>query len=95
GLLGAIGAQPRQILEIFLTEAVLLAVAGAAAGLMMGFAIVRVFIALYPTFPAAPPIWAIAAAVVVAVVVGTLFGVLPARRASAVDPVAALAGRVP
>ena len=93
GLLKAVGAQKRQILAIFLTEAVLLAATGAAAGLAFGFAAVRVFVAVYPSFPAAPPAWAVAAVLFVAVAMGALFGVLPARRATELDPVAALAGR--
>jgi putative ABC transport system permease protein len=93
GLLKAVGAARRQVLAIFLTEAVLLAVAGAAIGLALGFVLVRIFVTLYPSFPASPPLWAIAAVLAVALVFGALFGVLPARRATDLDPVAALAGR--
>lgn len=93
GLLVAVGAQRRQIQALFLTEAVLLATTGALAGLTLGYAGVRVFVAFYPNFPASPPLWAVVAVVVVAVAVGAIFGVLPARKASGLDPVAALAGR--
>ena len=62
-------------------------------GLALGWAVVRVFVALYPAFPAAPPLWAVVSVVVVSIGVGALFGVLPARRATRLDPVAALAGR--
>jgi putative ABC transport system permease protein len=93
GLLKAVGAARRQILALFLTEAVLLAATGAAVGLALGFALVRIFVAIYPSFPASPPLWAIAAVFLVALFVGAVFGVLPARRATDLDPVAALAGR--
>ena len=93
GLLKAVGAARRQILALFLTEAVLLAVTGAAAGLALGFVMVRLFVAIYPSFPASPPLWAIISVVFTALVIGALFGVLPARRATNLDPVAALAGR--
>jgi putative ABC transport system permease protein len=93
GLLKAVGAARRQILALFLTEAVLLAVTGAVVGLALGFTLVRVFVAIYPSFPASPPLWAIAAVFFVALFVGAVFGVLPARRATDLDPVAALAGR--
>ena len=93
GLLKAIGATRRQVLVIFLVEAVLLSTAGALAGLVLGWGLVRGFVAFYPGFPAAPPLWATAGVLVLAVVAGALFGVLPARRATRLDPVAALAGR--
>ena len=93
GLLKAVGAARRQILALFLTEAVLLALTGAAVGLALGFALVRIFVAIYPSFPASPPLWAIAAVFFLALLVGAVFGVLPARRATDLDPVAALAGR--
>ena len=93
GLLAAIGAQRRQILAIFLTEAVLLAAAGAACGLALGALGVEALTAAYPQFPAVPPLWAIVGVVAVAIAVGAVFGVLPARRASELDPVAALSGR--
>jgi putative ABC transport system permease protein len=48
---------------------------------------------LYPGFPVAPPLWASAGALALSLAIGVLFGVLPARRAADLDPVAALARR--
>jgi putative ABC transport system permease protein len=48
---------------------------------------------LFPAMPLQPPAWAVALAVSVALLSGVLFGLLPARRAARLDPVAALAGR--
>jgi putative ABC transport system permease protein len=93
GLLKAIGATRRQVLAIFLLEAVLLSTAGALAGLGLGWALVRGFVMIYPAFPAAPPLWAVVSVLILAVAIGAIFGVLPARRATRLDPVAALAGR--
>jgi len=93
GLLKALGAGRRDVLVVFLTEAVLLASAGSMVGLALGWGLVRAFVAVYPGFPASPPVWAVTGVVVVSVGVGALFGVLPARRATDLDPVAALAGR--
>jgi putative ABC transport system permease protein len=93
GLLKALGAARSQILAMFLTEAVLLAVAGALLGIVAGFGLVRGFVAFYPSFPASPPAWALAAVILVAVLIGAVFGVLPARRATDLDAATALAGK--
>jgi putative ABC transport system permease protein len=86
GLLEALGASRRQILALFLTEAALLSAAGGLVGLAVGWLVLRV--------AEVPPLWAAAAAFGLALAVGTLFGFWPALRATRLDPVAALAGRV-
>jgi putative ABC transport system permease protein len=93
GLLKALGAERRQILLAFLAEAVLISAAGGLLGLAVGWLAVRALVLLYPALPASPPAWAVIAALALSVVVGAAFGVLPARRATRLDPVAALAGR--
>ncbi len=93
GLLKAIGAERRQILLAFLAEAVLISFTGGLLGLSVGWLAVRGLVLLYPALPASPPAWAVAAALLLSVAVGAVFGVLPARRATRLDPVAALAGR--
>ncbi|MBZ5639807.1 MAG: ABC transporter permease [Acidobacteriia bacterium] len=93
GLLKALGATEGQILRAFLAEAALISGSGGAVGLAAGFAGNRLLMALYPAFLLTPPEWAVAGAVAVSLLVGTVFGALPARRASRLDPVAALAGR--
>ena len=47
---------------------------------------------LYAVLPLTVPVWAIVAATGIALGTGLLFGVLPARRAAALDPVLALVG---
>ena len=93
GLLKAIGARPRQITSLFLVEAVLISTAGGVGGLLLGQGVVRLATALYPAFKASPPLWAVVAALATSAVLGVLFGVLPARKAMRLDPVAALAGK--
>ena len=93
GLMKALGASERQVLRVFLVEAVMLAAAGAALGILIAGAGILVLRAVFPTFPIAAPLWAPLAAVTVAVATGLLFGVLPARRAARLDPVRALSGR--
>lgn len=93
GLLKAVGAGTGQVLAVFITEAVLLATSGGLLGLVLGWGAVRVLIMVYPAFPASTPYWATAAALGLSVCLGALFGVLPARRAARLEPVAALAGK--
>ena len=93
GLLKALGATAHTIRAAFLTEAALLSVAGAVLGYGVGHLGAFVIRELYPALPAWPPTWAVLAALGTALVTGILFGVLPARRAAALDPVAALARR--
>ena len=48
---------------------------------------------IWPVFEASPPTWAIAAAMAVSLGVGIVFGMLPAWRATRLDPVLALGRR--
>jgi putative ABC transport system permease protein len=93
GLLKALGATRGQVVAVFLTEAAILSTAGGIAGLALGFAGSRFITYMWPAFPAQPPAWAVFGALGLALLVGVTFGLLPARRASLLDPVAALAGR--
>jgi putative ABC transport system permease protein len=92
GLLKALGASRRQILSIFLLEAILLSLLGGLVGLGLGLGLVRLGVALYPAVPAVTPLWAIASVMGLSLATGVLFGVLPAWRAARLDPVAALQG---
>lgn len=93
GLLKALGAPAATIRAVFLTEAALLSVAGAVVGYLVGQAGAFAVRTAYPTFPAWPPTWAVVAALGTALSTGVLFGVLPARKAAALEPVAALSKR--
>jgi len=93
GLLKALGATQGQLQRWFLCEAVLLSLAGALVGSVIGQFGILVLQWLYPNFPVALPVWARLSALAVALATGLLFGVLPARKAARLDPVAALARR--
>ncbi|MGD9212845.1 MAG: FtsX-like permease family protein, partial [Desulfobacteraceae bacterium] len=93
GLLKAIGAPGKQIQQLFLAEAVMLSMVGAGAGLLLSAGGVLFLEWLFPSFPVAVPYWSPPAAVGIAMATGVIFGVLPARRAARLDPVAALSRR--
>ncbi|MCJ8502535.1 ABC transporter permease [Desulfatitalea alkaliphila] len=93
GLLKALGAPGGQVLRLFLAEAAMLSMVGAVVGLLLAAAGRMGLAHLFPDFPVAVPTWAPIAAAGVAMGTGLVFGVLPARRAARMDPVAALARR--
>lgn len=91
GLLKALGAPRQQITALFIAEAGILSITGACIGVLLGELVSWIIGRLYPTLPMGAPAWAVITAIVVALVTGVLFGLLPARRAAALDPVLALA----
>jgi putative ABC transport system permease protein len=85
----AVGATRREILWQFLVESAMLTASGAVVGMIIGFGL-AFGVATWTPLPAEIPIWAVVTALVMAVVTGMLFGLLPAVRASRLEPVAAL-----
>ncbi|MCP3868648.1 MAG: FtsX-like permease family protein [Gammaproteobacteria bacterium] len=93
GLLKAVGSPARQIQQLFLIEAGMLAIAGATIGVITGVAGVWAMDNALPRFSLSVPLWSVGAAVAVALLTGLVFGILPARRAASLDPVQALGGK--
>jgi putative ABC transport system permease protein len=93
GLLKAVGSPGGQIMRLFLSESAILSLLGAVVGLSFSALGLLIMGRLFPDFPIAVPLWSLAAAVGVALATGLVFGVLPARRAARLDPVAALSRR--
>jgi len=93
GLMKALGGSGGTIRLLFLVEAALLSLGGSVAGFALGHGGAWVIRSLYPVLPAYPPDWAVLAALGTALATGVLFGVMPARRAAALNPVEALARR--
>jgi len=93
GLLKAIGARGSHILALFLAESAILSLIGAGFGVILAFLGNWGLAHAFPRFPITAPIWALVAAVSVALLTGLVFGVLPARRAARLDPVQALSRR--
>jgi putative ABC transport system permease protein len=86
----AIGARRAEVRRQFLIEAAILSGAGGLAGVLLATAIGLAVAFVAPTFPAAPPLWAVSAGLITSIAVGLLAGYWPARTASALDPVEAL-----
>jgi putative ABC transport system permease protein len=87
GLRKALGATPNQILFQFLIEAALLSVIGGLIGLAIAY---LGSLAIQAVFPARVTIGAVLLAFGVSAIVGVVFGVAPARRASRLSPIEAL-----
>ncbi|MCB1724439.1 MAG: ABC transporter permease [Gammaproteobacteria bacterium] len=90
GLLRALGAQRRQVILLFLGEAVALSVAGGLVGLVAGAGGAWLIGAAIPGLPTHVAWGFVALALAISFVIGLLAGVLPASRAARLDPVAAL-----
>ena len=89
GLRMAVGARAGDILRQFLTEAVVLCLAGGALGILLGWGSSRL-VTMLLRWPTESSPAAVLAAVVVSFVVGVVFGFYPAWKASRLDPIEAL-----
>ena len=90
GLLRALGAQEKQVLMLFLGEAIMLSALGGVLGLIIGIGIAQGLHLLFPALPVHTP-WLFAVlAELTAVSIGLAAGVAPALRAARLDPVEAL-----
>jgi putative ABC transport system permease protein len=90
GLLRAVGASRRQILALFIGEAVVLAGVGGLAGLVIGAGGAWLLGATVPALPTHTPWSYVVLAEMLAAFIGLLAGVLPATHAASLDPIDAL-----
>jgi putative ABC transport system permease protein len=89
GLRKAVGATRRDILWQFLVEAATLTLIGGLLGVVMGLTsgeLLKVALGI----EARVPIWSAVVATAVSICIGLVFGLIPANRASRMDPVEAL-----
>jgi len=90
GLLRAIGTTQRQISLLFLGEAITLSCIGGLSGLIIGTTVAEIVHWIIPTLPIHLSLTYILLAVLIAVSIGLIAGVAPARRAARLDPIVAL-----
>lgn len=89
GVRKAVGATNSAILSQFLTEAVMVSIAGGALGIGLGVGIALLAATLFK-FPFVISVWSIVAGFGLSFVIGLVAGVIPARNAAQLDPIAAL-----
>jgi len=92
GIRKSLGAQPRHILRQFLIEAVVLCNLGGVIGVLIGFGLgnMIVKVGISSTFEAVVPMqWAVIG-LLFCTAIGVIFGMLPAIKASRLNPIDAL-----
>jgi putative ABC transport system permease protein len=89
GIRKALGATSREIRMQFLTEAVFLSLSGGLIGTLIGIA-VPISVSLFTPFAIPTSYLAAVISLTTSVLVGVIFGTLPANRAAVLDPVTTL-----
>ncbi len=89
GVRKALGATRREILWQFLVEAATLTLIGGAIGLALGGGGAWLLHRFTPV-PARVPLWSVVVALLASALTGVMFGLVPANKASRMDPVEAL-----
>jgi putative ABC transport system permease protein len=89
GIRKALGARRRDIMLQFLVEAAVMAAVGGAIGLFLAYAI-AILTTATTSVPMSVPLSAVFIAEVISAAVGVFFGVYPARKAAALQPIEAL-----
>jgi len=89
GIRRACGARQADILRQFLTESILLCLAGGTVGVLLGFGSALAVRAL-ADFPVSARLWTAALGLALSSAIGLFFGIYPAVKAARLDPVVAL-----
>ena len=90
GVRMAVGASRREIMLQFLTEAILISIGGGAFGIMAGVALPLSVQFFVDNVKIPISMWSVGIAFTVSSLVGLVFGILPASRASKLNPTEAL-----
>jgi macrolide transport system ATP-binding/permease protein len=91
GIRMAVGARQSDVLQQFLTEAVLVCLVGGLIGVLLSYGISFLFSLFVTQWQMIFSMGAVVSAFLCASLIGVLFGYLPARNAARLDPIEALA----
>ena len=91
GIRMAVGARRSDILAQFLIEAVLVCMLGGLLGVLFSYGVGQIVMELSPSITLSYSLDAVLAAVITSSIIGIVFGFMPARAASLLNPIDALA----
>jgi macrolide transport system ATP-binding/permease protein len=89
GLRKAIGANNKDIMVQFLIEAILMSFLGGIFGVILGWA-VAALITVFAGWSVRVSLFSVVLSTTFSLVVGVIFGLWPAKKAAALDPIEAL-----
>ena len=89
GIRRALGARKKDIIVQFLSETVLLTIAGGALGIILG-SVIPFFVTLFGKMPTVITLTSLILAFGISAAVGVTFGIYPAYRAANMDPIESL-----